>query len=54
MLTHKTTLLPESFAGTTQFDDDGPPVGGLLHKAPAEGELYPSGYKMLSSAQHRD
>jgi len=24
------------------YDDGGPPVGGLLHKAPAEEKLYPS------------
>ena len=36
------------------YDDGRPPVGGLLHKAPAEEKLYPSEYKMLSSAQHRD
>lgn len=57
MLTHKTTPLPESFAGTFTtllYDDGGPPTGGLLHKAPAEEKLYPSEYQMLSSAQHRD
>jgi hypothetical protein len=46
-------LFPKASRGLL-YDDGRPPVGGLLHKAPAEEKLYPSEYKMLSSAQHRD
>jgi len=45
-------LFPKASRGLLY--DGRPPVGGLLHKAPAEEKLYPSEYKMLSSAQHRD
>ncbi len=48
-------LFPKASRGPLLlYDDGGPPVGGLLHKAPAEEKLDPSEYKMLSSAQHRD
>jgi hypothetical protein len=32
------SLFPENFAGTF-YDDGGPSVGGLLHKAPGEEKL---------------
>ena len=36
-------LFPKASRGPLLlYDDGGPPVGGLLHKAPAEEKLYPS------------